>query len=88
MSATMYKILVKLPGKGGLFTPFSFISETFSPCLKSDFFTPSIFITALPPAPLCFMGEWEFLVANINDGYLGLDGKSFVLTTASILVLS
>lgn len=34
------------------------------------------------------MGGWEFIVANINDGYLGLDGKSFVLTMAWILVSS
>ena len=32
------------------------------------------------------MWEWEFMVANINDGYLGLNGKNFPLIAARILV--
>lgn len=32
------------------------------------------------------MGGQEFMVANVNDGYLGLNGKSFFLTAACILV--
>lgn len=32
------------------------------------------------------MGGQEFMVANVNDGYLGLNGKSFFLTAARILV--
>jgi len=64
----------------------AFINKTLFCLFENRLVSPFCLYHGIASNSSVFVWAWEFMVANISDGYLGLNSKSFFFIDAHILV--